>query len=516
MAVPSTVFRVPKGIVFLVLLTALGWWGSWLNLGQSRKRALATGSSSSKGILRHNSNNHSDATTETSQQIAAGLSIRTSNNSNDTTMVAVLSNTTARSEPHRTVAIQNGHDYTYYQNEEEMLQRSERFPSVAERVQLYMGDWYVPPCGGDDTRIRYNMTLPGLMWIQELGNDGRRFVLDSKFNGTKTEGAFDQVHFLERHSMVESCSHRYCLDLIQYLFPALDAWNTSVPILFQFGDAERTVAPPVAPGAAGRAPRLPIWKKFRRVTTKQPALQDQSNTSTCTSSSTSKYDQPIVFKLKTQRHFGPVAKVDGFDVPWEDKIDRAVFRGALTGKHPTRHEGDTFVELCSSIPRCWFVYQSLHKNNSLVDAKLVRTRSSLLPEAEVSSVGLYGDSMSTEDMLKYKMIIMLEGNDVSSGLKWALFSNSVVLMPEPKYTSWALEELLVPWVHYVPLTLESPGNNASDGETALLDVEEKAAWVLSNDEHARKIAYNGKLWIKDLLFHKDACLLYTSPSPRDS
>ena len=91
---------------------------------------------------------------------------------------------------------------------------------------------------------------------------------------------------------------------------------------------------------------------------------------------------------------------------------------------------------------------------------------------------------------------MLEGNDVS-------YSNSVVLMPEPQYTSWTLEELLVPCVHYVPFTLESLGNNASDGESHS-GVEEKAAWVLSNDEHARKIAYNGKLWITDLLFHKDA------------
>ena len=464
MVIPPAAFRGHKGKVFLVLvLTALGWC---VNLRQTRERALAAGSSFNKGSSwTRQSNTHMDA------------------------IMAVLSDTTTR------------HDY--YQNEEEMLQRNERFPSVAERVQLYMGDWHLPPCGGDQ-RIHYNMTLSGRMQIQELGRDRRHFVLDSKFNGKATAGAFDHVHFLDRPSMVKSCSNPYCLDLVRYLSPALDAWHTSVPILFQFGDAEVINAPLVEPGANGQAPRLPIWKKVRRAATQQPPLQDQSKTSTCSSSSTAKYDQPIVFKLNVNRHFATVANVDGIDVPWEDKIDRAIFRGALTGKHPRRHEGDTFVELCSAIPRCSFVYQVLHKNNSLVDAKLVRTGSSLLPEAEVSSAGLHGRSMSTKAMLKYKMIIMLEGNDVSSGLKWALYSNSVVLMPEPKYTSWALEELLVPWVHYVPLTLESPGNNASGGETALSDVEEKAAWVLSNDEHARRIAYNGKLWMTDLLFHKDA------------
>ena len=42
-------------------------------------------------------------------------------------------------------------------------------------------------------------------------------------------------------------------------------------------------------------------------------------------------------------------------------------------------------------------------------------------------------------LLEYKAIIMLEGNDVASGLKWALLSQSLVLMPLGKHTSWAME-----------------------------------------------------------------------------
>jgi hypothetical protein len=55
-------------------------------------------------------------------------------------------------------------------------------------------------------------------------------------------------------------------------------------------------------------------------------------------------------------------------------------------------------------------------------------------------------AMSMRHLLQYKVIIMLEGNDVASGLKWALLSQSVVLMPPPQHTSWAMEELLQPWV----------------------------------------------------------------------
>ena len=91
----------------------------------------------------------------------------------------------------------------------------------------------------------------------------------------------------------------------------------------------------------------------------------------------------------------------------------------------------------------------------------------------------------------YKAIIMLEGNDISSGLKWALYSNSVVLAQVPTFTSWAMEELLEPWVQFIPL--------ADD----LSDVEEKARWVLDHDDQAQQIAHAGSLWISDLIYHPD-------------
>jgi Glycosyl transferase family 90 len=87
---------------------------------------------------------------------------------------------------------------------------------------------------------------------------------------------------------------------------------------------------------------------------------------------------------------------------------------------------------------------------------------------------------------------MLEGNDVASGLKWALLSQSVVLMPVPRHTSWAMEEWLEPWIHYIPLQEDAA------------DVEEKMAWVLEHEEEARAIAYASTLWMQDLIYHPDA------------
>jgi hypothetical protein len=97
-----------------------------------------------------------------------------------------------------------------------------------------------------------------------------------------------------------------------------------------------------------------------------------------------------------------------------------------------------------------------------------------------------------QDFLQYKVIISLEGNDISSGLKWNLLSNSVVLMPTPTKTSWAMEELLEPWVHYVPIFIN------------LSNVEERIRWVLDNDYFAQQIARRSTMFMEDLCFSDDA------------
>jgi Glycosyl transferase family 90 len=71
-------------------------------------------------------------------------------------------------------------------------------------------------------------------------------------------------------------------------------------------------------------------------------------------------------------------------------------------------------------------------------------------------------------------------------------SNSVVLSPTPTCTSWAMKELLQPWVHYIPVSND------------LSDVEEKVQWIVDHDIDAQQIARNGRLWIADLMYHPDA------------
>jgi Glycosyl transferase family 90 len=55
-----------------------------------------------------------------------------------------------------------------------------------------------------------------------------------------------------------------------------------------------------------------------------------------------------------------------------------------------------------------------------------------------------------------------------------------------------MEELLQPWVHYIPL------------RTDLNDVEEKVQWMLDNQSEAQRIAHRAALWVLDLYYHPDA------------
>ena len=344
-------------------------------------------------------------------------------------------------------------------------------------------------------------------------------------------GSFDQVHYMDRNVMLE-CDHRYCKDMVEFLFPSLEH-AAGAPILYQFGDDNRTRAlrlPQKVTEAPkiDRFPNLPVLKKIRKSIRKQE-LQRLTDTHACFETGErivpdAFHLEPIVFKLKTQRHYGRIYQLADLDIPWEQKRDAAIFRGELNGNYPVAYARSKMVatltvhERCRLIERCWIAYQHAAKNSTLVDAKLtlpfLPNNSKVIPrfmgryEGDEATVDLYGNTVSLVDMLHYKALIMLEGNDVSSGLKWALFSNSVVLIPEPTVTSWAMEEWLEPWVHYIPINVNM--DKFGETSTAITDVEEKMQWIIDNDGKAKQIARAGKLWIADLVLHPDVQVDETS------
>ena len=407
--------------------------------------------------------------------------------------------------------------------------RANRFPSVEQRIKLYMSNWYSPPC--DDARdqfVRYEYQKESddsewkSLYLEAMSHE-------ELVNGTLTELQIksivepDTLFYMDKETMqfcarddivdpeievklspreqvlservTASTMQMYCYDIKKLMLPALlhvdwerEGTDTEAPpTLLQFGDNKNshghgTIA-------------FPHLKKFRSAVASQTDL-DRVTSVEChdkpremlTAVHGKQVFQPIVWKLATHRHFGYLSSIQHWDTPWSQKMNKAIFRGQLTGAKDNylRHESDFYN--CMHMNRCKLVYE--HANSTLLDAKLTSTRRRLpdvLNGVELVTLKSYPDTL-----LKYKGLVMIEGNDVASGLKWALLSQSVVLMPVPKHTSWAMEELLEPWVHYVPLD-----DDASN-------VEELMQWVIEHDAEAQKIAERATLWMEDLVFHPDA------------
>lgn len=392
--------------------------------------------------------------------------------------------------------------------------RSERFPSKEQRVKLYMSNWYTPPCQGytpglvsfamdeeleDETMWpKYSITeMADLVNASEVEVASsvkpdtafaldRNTILDCNIRGEGDPKYANRIEF-------RSNMYMYCLDVATTLLPAMEhvQWEmqTNVttpklpPVVLQFGDLKYS-------HDIGFV-RIPHIKKFRIAA--PPEDVEKVTAPTCVNTPRESLIpdhalQPIIWKLATRRHYGFLDAVILKDMPWEKKKNAAIFRGQLTGSRDGYDKHLPDMENCLNLRRCRLVYN--HANSELVNARLTDTRGRL-PDV-LNGVALTTSSVTIRHLLRYKGIVMLEGNDVASGLKWALLSESVVLMPIPKHTSWAMEELLRPWVHYVPITEDAT------------DLEEKMEWIVSHDKEARRISYAATLWMQDLVYHPDA------------
>jgi hypothetical protein len=60
-------------------------------------------------------------------------------------------------------------------------------------------------------------------------------------------------------------------------------------------------------------------------------------------------------------------------------------------------------------------------------------------------------------------------------------------MGEPTRSSWLMEELLVPWTHYLPVRADWS------------DLEEKVEWCIVNAAKCERIGVEGQCWMRQFL-----------------
>lgn len=186
-----------------------------------------------------------------------------------------------------------------------------------------------------------------------------------------------------------------------------------------------------------------------------------------------------LLRLRSRVHFGPI-RSDPLE--FDQKKNILIWRGGPsgTGFHnkyesrlfkPSREEAlrrwalnpETQTELDLGLTEKW-QYQDFQKY--------------IKPEKTIT------------DMLQYKYILSIEGNDVATNLKWAMASNSVVLMPQPHVESWFAESLLKPYVHYVPVR-----NDFSDLYT-------QKKWCDAHPEKCKEIIRNAQAFVQPFRNHE--------------
>lgn len=127
----------------------------------------------------------------------------------------------------------------------------------------------------------------------------------------------------------------------------------------------------------------------------------------------------VLLPLDSQRHFRFVKDTINFS----EKKDGIVWRGAAYQEHRLK-----FLETCSTL-------DFINAGNTAV--------------SKCREVPFFKPRLSIKEQLNYKFILSLEGNDVATNLKWIMSSNSVCVMPRPKYETWFKEGTLVPNYHYI-------------------------------------------------------------------
>lgn len=185
----------------------------------------------------------------------------------------------------------------------------------------------------------------------------------------------------------------------------------------------------------------------------------------------------ILLPLNRKRHWSITPKhVAAQDVPWEKKQMSVVWRGSTTGKSRT--------EDYDRHPRTQLVRRWFGQGDQGIDVGY-----SQVVQGKVQDQRYVLGTLSIKEQLRNALIVSVEGNDVASNLKWVLASNSVPVMPPPRYESWLLESQLQPWVHYVPVRPD------------FTDLGDALEWCRANPDACERMAKQGREYVTP--FYRD-------------
>ena len=381
------------------------------------------------------------------------------------------------------------------------------FPSVEERVKYYMGGWDVEEGEGAVSEASTGNKLCGYhqaSWYNVKNNkietgSVQRFDLEHHLHwATNGPMVFDvpTLHTISQKFNTNDVEPLYySSNVIQYLVPH---WKTKTQknlgsgreeendqplFLLHLGDEKRLYDVPVMTKA--RPTMASEAKSYR----KNIEGRDYSVVSGSNYINGLLLD-PIIVPIEVGRHFGNCINIvkENDTMDWTLKQDVLVWRGATTGTRVELLQG-LFDKMKGYYPS----KPSEHDDNYIdFDIGFTWFVQGYEDASDEFKQQLGKPHLSIQDQLSYKFLLSLEGNDVASGLKWQLYSNSVVFMPIPSTASWAMEDKLVPYYHYIPL------------EDDLSDLYEKVQWAKHNDALCQTISRHATQFIEDLWISEKA------------
>jgi Glycosyl transferase family 90 len=103
---------------------------------------------------------------------------------------------------------------------------------------------------------------------------------------------------------------------------------------------------------------------------------------------------------------------------------------------------------------------------------------------------LFKERLTIDEQLDYKFILCLEGNDVATNLKWVMSSQSLAVMPAPKFETWYMEGTLIPDYHYVLI------------KDDYSDLQERMEYYISHTDESLEIIKNAHQYIEQFKIKK--------------
>lgn len=175
----------------------------------------------------------------------------------------------------------------------------------------------------------------------------------------------------------------------------------------------------------------------------------------------------VLLKWNELRHFMFIKKEQK---TYLEKKDMLVSRGKV---HKTQGHRIKFIEKYFNHPMCNIGRVNTNELNPLW--KVAR--------------------LTIDQQLDYKFILCLEGNDVASNLKWVMSSQSIAVMPEPKFETWFMEGLLVADVHYIKI------------KDDYSDLEQRLTYFIENQDKALHIIKNANAYVQQFKDKKTEALI---------